>query len=302
MPFGRALVGAFQDPTNVKYVRMFTRCTTEEGTYEQVEIFGNGVMIWNGESQTRLPAIGVRGFIYRVHESGFADMPATFGGKAPEQPVPARLESKAPLRILCEFEVEIDAQRKRVEQLDSGEQSDELLDLSRTFLAKCRRRAVLGVSAQDLGDGLAKVSERELAPETFKMTFTEKPELSQSDEGGLLLKTRGRRMVARRHNRSSGFGKPVEMQLTQAAFADLVRQLAARGADAMPINLYAPNYIDLTIEVLNHRTSIQARQFAGLEPDTHGEQQREFNKLVNVVRSLWRASPADAPGEPEREP
>jgi hypothetical protein len=301
-PFEKALVNAFSDPADVEYVRMFTRCLTEDGTYEQVEIFGNGVMIWNGESQTRLPALGTRGFIYRVYESGFADMPESFGGDPREQPAPARLESKAPLRIICEFDVEIDDQRKRVEQLDRGEQSEKLLGLARFFLDKCRKRSVLGVRAQDLGDGLAKVSARELASETFKMTFTEKPELSQADDEGLLLIIRGRQMVARRHTRDSGLGAPIGIRLERAEFDDLVRQLAVRGADAMPANLFAPNYIDLTLEVLNHRRSIQARQFAGLEPNTHGEQQREFNKLIDVVRSLWpdadRGSRADAPAEP----
>ena len=97
--------------------------------------------------------------------------------------------------------------------------------------------------------------------------------------------------MAREQSRSSGYSPSVEIELTDTQFGNLVRQLAVRNVADMPINLYADNYVDLTIEVLNHRKSIQARRFAGIDTNTHGETQRDFEKLLKVVRELWQTSP-----------
>lgn len=57
-------------------------------------------------------------------------------------------------------------------------------------------------------------------------------------------------------------------------------------AEELPVNLYSPRYQDLEIRVLNRRVLLQARRFAGLTPETHGEKQARFDALVAAIEAV----------------
>ncbi|HEX9945741.1 MAG TPA: hypothetical protein VGG03_27350, partial [Thermoanaerobaculia bacterium] len=90
---------------------------------------------------------------------------------------------------------------------------------------------------------------------------------------------------------------PRTFRLQSAEVAELAGQLAAARLEELPVNLWAPEYTDLEIRVLNHRRSLQARQFAGMTPATHGESQQRFDRLWETVDALHRRlATGDGPG------
>ncbi|MFQ5733643.1 MAG: hypothetical protein ACE5KM_17030, partial [Planctomycetaceae bacterium] len=46
------------------------------------------------------------------------------------------------------------------------------------------------------------------------------------------------------------------------------------------------HYTDFNVTVLNHRKSMQARRFARLTPQTHGEKQKQFDRIFTAMQKL----------------
>jgi hypothetical protein len=78
----------------------------------------------------------------------------------------------------------------------------------------------------------------------------------------------------------------------------LAGDLAAAAPDDLPANLWARDYTDLTLRVLDHRRSLQARQFAGMTPTSKGEAQSRFDRIVAALENLHTDVLTD--GEPHR--
>lgn len=85
---------------------------------------------------------------------------------------------------------------------------------------------------------------------------------------------------------NAGWSKPRRLRLSAAEVADLARAAAAARPADLPGNLYSSSYQDLQIGVLNRTKSVQSRQFAKMTPQTHGEKQERFDKLVAVLEAL----------------
>ena len=103
---------------------------------------------------------------------------------------------------------------------------------------------------------------------------------------GLLLHMRGRRLSVRPFATATGYGPPRARELGEEELRALAGGMAALAPGRLPANLYDPAYLDLTVEVLGHRLSVQARRFAGLAATTHGTLQRDFEKLLEQLRAL----------------
>ena len=141
------------------------------------------------------------------------------------------------------------------------------------------------IAAASLDEGLAAVADGTLAPETLRLTLHEKPELGTAGTG-VLLRLRGRELSVRRFATGSGYGPPREVELGEEDLRALAGRLAALSPARLPANLHAPGYLDLTLEVLGHRIAVQARRFAGMTAATHGDLQRDFDRLLESVRAL----------------
>jgi hypothetical protein len=147
------------------------------------------------------------------------------------------------------------------------------------------------VSAESLKEGLEKLSRGVLVPETFRLILNRKPELRDQggDGSGFLLRLEGLTATAKTFTRGEGYGDTRALELDAEELKELASTLATVDPAGLPINLYASDYTDLTVEVLRFRKNVQARQFAGVEPATHGDSQKTFDQLYETLEGLYRA-------------
>ncbi len=267
-----------------------------DGRLETLQIWGSGVGVWQGSRQFRLPREEIGAILDELLRDGFAAMSPVYGG--PPDSIQLSAEGSQGTRIVCRMVLELDGHVKQVAQRMRGEQSAELKRLAGGILDRCRDRGLGGVAAESLADGLAKLTTGTLAPETLRIIVQRKPEgtAASADDRGWLLRIHGYEATARATARSAGYGEPMVVRLGEKELQSIVTRLAANGVHDLPINLWAEQYTDLLIEILGHRKSIQARRFAGLEPDTHGAAQERFDAVLGALRELSARMLAPARG------
>ena len=93
-------------------------------------------------------------------------------------------------------------------------------------------------------------------------------------------------MTTQPYDPRKGYGEEIVRDLDLPAIQSLAREIAALDPADWPVNLYAPDYTDVSLRVLNHRKSIQARQFPNMRPATHGKHQTSFNAFVTTLERL----------------
>lgn len=269
----RALENGWDD------LHMIVECITDDG-WRAAEIFGNGVAIWNQVRQFQLPEAHLRQQLTLIRDSEFESMKELYGGNIKKEDA-----GGSALRVTCRVLLELDGARKQVAQRAKGEQSEALKELAARLLEISHEPAKSGVLAEDLADGLGKLANGELAPVTWRLLINRKPE-RVSGRDGWLLKVEDDTAVARVFEQDAGYGPAKALKLTAAELNGLFGDLLSHRFTSLPINLYAEDYTDLSVSVLNHRQKVQARQFAGMEPDQHGDKQVRFDRLVEELRQL----------------
>jgi hypothetical protein len=269
-------------------LRVFVECS-RDGRLPSVDAFGTGIGIWDGRRQFRLSPAEISSLLAAAEKVDFAGLKASYGGRDEFDEPRGETPHHAPeLKQTCRVRLSLDGLTKEVVQLEGGEQSPALRDLADSVFRICEEPARSGVEAKDLTDGLEKLSRGQLAPETFALMLHRKPELAapRAEGGGFLLRISGRALQVRVYSRASGYGAPLSLDLGTAGLETLAAELAARHPDELPTNLYAPEYTDLSIEVLNRAVSVQARRFTGMTPSTHGERQADFDAIFAALRRL----------------
>jgi hypothetical protein len=291
-PAGRleaALERAVDDSATRDSLHLFVECRRERGA-GSVELFGNGVGIWNGRRQFRAAAPVVTAALEALRDHGFAAMPETFGGKGSDLSQPpkpgVRTQSGSAVQVVCRIEVEIAGFSRMVAQLGRGYQSPTFRTLALEILSLCEEPARTGVEAADLADGLTRLAAHDLAPETFHLLLNRRPEEASADGPGFLLRIDGLEVTVRPFDPSSGYGTLLRMRLRPEELAGLAGELVRAGAQELPINLWADVYTDISLTVLGHEREIQARRFAGMEPSTHGEHQQSFDRIYASLGRL----------------
>jgi hypothetical protein len=146
-----------------------------------------------------------------------------------------------------------------------------------------------GPSAPSLTAGLAAIAHGELAPELLTIHV-----LRRSEASGPATGWRFRLEDDRVTLELGAESRPRTFRLEAAEVAALAGRLAAASPEDLPGNLWAPDYTDLQIGVLNHVQSIQARQFAGMTAATQGERQQRFDRLWEVLDGLRQRLTAGA--------
>lgn len=266
-------------------LRLEAECQTNEGL-TAVEIFGNGIGIWKESAQFLLPPSGLRALLEVLRDGGFAELQASYGGKGD----PLLPTNQSP-RVTCRIGLELEGLRKYVAQLQGGRQSEALAKLASHVLDACRGRAASGVAAVDLNDGLGKIAAGTLAPEAFHLVVHRSGQDSGGARGGgesWLLRVDGRHASVRGASKDAARDAPLVLELDADDLGRLARDLVAATADELPGNLYADQYTDVTVSVLNRSKQVQARRFAGLTAATHGEKQKRFDRLLEQLEALRR--------------
>jgi hypothetical protein len=259
-----------------------------ESRMPRVEIFGNGVGIWNGQKQFKLPPEKLKGLLVAFREEGFAAMPPSHGGRY--DPV---TKEQQPPRLTCRVGLSLDGATAQVVQLQGGRQSEGLRRLAERILDECRGPAASGTGASSLEDGLAKIETGTLAPEALELLLSRRPDPrpGEEDARGWVLRVAGRTATLD--------GGPSAVPLDPVEVAALARLLREGGAADLPINLYAEEYTDLVVNVLGRERRVQARRFAGMTRTTSADAQSRFDRILEGLlerRQRWFASLPDRLG------
>lgn len=281
-PIHRALEAALERQ-GWDELRIESECLDAASRLRFATLYGSGVGIWNRDRQFNVPRERLLTLLQEIDRAGFAAMREIHGGK--DDPAPASPARWAP-RMTCRVHLALDGTDKQSYQLAEGRQSAELKALAEKVLAVAEELGPRGVTAASLDDGLAKIARGELAPETLALQLQRQPENPNAPEGGWMLRVRGDRAEVSRFTNAEGWSEPRRFQLSRTEVADLGRRLAETGLEGMPANLHAPAFYDFEVQVLNHKRSLQARGFAGVTPETHGEKQKRFNQLLAALEDL----------------
>jgi len=276
------------DPDVRESLELLTECRNETGM-RAMRVWGDGLGVWQGRRQFHLAANQVVEVLERLHAADFAAFEPLYGGPKQQDPMkPDRTDDGSAILIVCRVRVSLDGDSKQSVQRAKGEQSEELKALAEAVLAIGEKAAKSGVEAASLSDGLERVGRGELDPRVFRAMLHRKPTAEEIGESGpgFLMRVEGQEVTTRRHDPQTGYGQEIALHLDASALRNLALVLADLDLAAMPVNLWAPAYTDVTIEVLNHRKSVQARGFAGLEPTTHGDLQQSFDALVRTLVRL----------------
>ena len=100
------------------------------------------------------------------------------------------------------------------------------------------------------------------------------------------MRIEGRQATTQTFTGAEGYSEPVRLELTQEVLSRLAEMLSNHEVEDLPVNLYATHYTDLSVLVLNREKNVQARQFAGMTPTTHGERQTDFEKIYGALSDL----------------
>ncbi len=258
-----------------------------EGAVTTAKVFGSGVGIWRTRAQFRLSRKQVLSIVQAMDEAGFGRMPEQFGED---------LEKDQALQMAGRITVSLGDRTKRVTQLADGEQSAALEGVAKRFLEVCEAGRKEGeITAASLPDALGKLGRGELAPETLQLYVQRVVEHPGEGEGpfGWILHSTGRTLVVRERSSAKGMGTPVSFRLDPHDFEALVRALQDADPATFPGNLYAPDYTDFTVRILDQGRSLQARRFLNVTPQTHGEKQKRFDALYAAIDALHRRAMAD---------
>jgi hypothetical protein len=189
------------------------------------------------------------------------------------------------MELTCRVHVLLDGTEKQAQQIAEEGESSVLKALADRILAAGEGPGPSGVTVGSLQEGLEGVAGGALAPELLTLQLLRQPENLNAGDGGWMLRVEGGEARLSLVS-NAGWTMPRRLRLTAAEVADLARAIAAARPADLPGNLYSSSYQDLQIGVLNRTKSVQARQFAKMTPETHGEKQERFDRLVAVLEAL----------------
>ena len=263
-------------------LRLLVECRRENALVSMY-VFGNGVGIWNDERQFHLDDASVTQLLRALQAADFAIMKDVYGGSPPAA---QKSEDRATVAS-CRINLALDGQEKESVQLIKGEQSPALKKLADDLLKIGEGPAAAGVTASSLKDGFEKIARGVLAPEACTIVVHRKPDgTNAAGASGFLMQVSGVRVTTQPYDARTGYGDEIIRDLDVAEIQSLAREIAARDPAKWPVNLYARDYTDLSLRVLNHRKSIQARQFPNVGPGTYGKHQAGFDALLTALQRL----------------
>jgi hypothetical protein len=246
--------------------------TTDQMTHQGAVIYGNGVAVWNNSVQFRLDEQRINRILAAFDAAHFENMPPAQEGE--------RLRRRAGIHagdysreVIDTWEAEQEREEKH--KKDSG--LEKLVNSIFTIVTPVAKKG--GASAASLTVGLEEVASGRLAPETLSVILLVKPELGRPGrEDGFLLRIEDGFAGGTPYT-AQGIGAPTRIKLSESQLREIASRLASFDPEAFPINLYATDYVDLRVTVMNRSKNIVARQFAGLTP-TKYESQKRFDSLI----------------------
>ncbi len=254
---------------------------SRDGKATSARIFGDGVGIWQRQLQFQLSKSRVLELLGVIQKSEFGAMPDSFGesegGEGNEGP-----------RLKGRLSVFAGSTSKTVIQLVDGDQSKELDLLVNGILDACAEPATRGVGAASMEEGLRLLASGKLSPHILDTRFQRPPDpkATETPDTGWTLRTSGLRASAEQMRAGRAPAPARELALSMKDFRALATALADSDPASLPQSLYAARYTDLTVELFSYRRTIAGRRFLGMTPETHGEKQKAFDRLIETFRAL----------------
>lgn len=307
-PLDAALEARIQGKAPLDDVAIEASWQREPG-YQTARIWGTGLGIWQNRTQFRLAREEVISILKILVAARVGAMPSPGAKKPPPSP------GKAPLRLLGQLQVSAGSEQTSLHQLTKGEQSDALRELVASILALSEKAAKNGVGASSFRDGLEKLAAGTLAPPTFEAVVRRQAAPGAAAGESWLLRMKGPRVTDRLMPRDAPPPPARELTISEAEFQGIARLLRENDPTSFPTNTWAPTYTDVTVEVLDHDRTVAARPYLGVTPETHGAQQKSFDRIYEQFRALHervqkegkpaadaegRAAGAPRPASPEK--
>ncbi len=252
--------------------------------YRSMRVFGSQVAIWGGERQFQLTEPEVSDLLQQLVEADFSSLPDQYGGT----PEPDRMQTNNARTVVCSLSVSLAGLEKEVLQINRGEQSESFAELVNSLLDICEEPAARGIGAESLEEGLEMVASAELDPVTFNLHYQRLAEEAAVGEAveEFILRVEGRTATTRLRDPVDGYSEPRQLELADGEVSELAFKLAEYDPSRFPKNLWAPSYGDLSIRVLNQKMSLVARPYRGVDKETHGEIQQNFDATVELLDAL----------------
>jgi hypothetical protein len=244
-----------------------------------VHIWGSGLGIWEKRVQFRLSRAQVLEVLKILLDAKVGTIPQP-GIKA------AAPASKSPIQLRGELIVVAGDVRMHRQQLTRGEQSEALSRLVTRILEFSEKASADGIRASNLQDGLGKVADGTLAPQTFTAAVRRQTTASQPEGDSYHLRMEGRRVTDRMMPRGQKPPAPLGLTLSDAEFRKLVLEIQKNDPASLARTTYAPTYTDVTVAVLDYDRNVPARPYLDVTPETHGEKQKAFDRMYALFREL----------------
>lgn len=240
------------------------------GQLTACKVFGTGVGLWDRRIQFRLTKQEVLSVLEAVEKARFGTL---------DDSLPDEGDSEGRIRVF------VGPVSRTVWQMGEHEPgAQELEELALTVLRVCKKPMESGITMSDMQDGLQKLEKGTLAPEALEVVFkrkTDHPGPGVEPEDWLVL-INGTKVIDRVNTKEkSAPQRELALTLTEKEFRELTALLLAGHIAKMPESLYATQYTNLRVVVLSQTRNIQARQFAGMSPNKHGEKQAVFERIFD---------------------
>ena len=229
--------------------RIETECGVER-QLTRAAIFGSGAAIWNDRRQGAIAPSEIHALIDLFVREGFAAMPASFGEDEGDK-----------VKMTCMVRFAEGSLHKTVVQLAGGRQSAALTRLAHAVIDRAHAAAGDAPPVAPLDAGLQAIGAGTLAVETLRVTLRSGVAGAGSG-GGWIVRLDGRDLEIEPDG-----GTRAVSRLDEARVREIVRALADAGVASLPVNVARDGYAELTVTVLGHDHTVQARPFAGREPD-----------------------------------
>jgi hypothetical protein len=242
-----------------------------------VRVYGDGVGTWNRATQFRMPPAGVRAIAETVLKIRLGAYPIEVREEEGERKKPGeRDETELYGRII----VGAGDVTHIVKQMGDKPER-ELEELAKKVIGDARPLAAHGERVGSLDEGLRRVGDGTLAPQTMEVLARRKVDRPAPEPGeeNWMLRVNGRRAVDRDLTQRPAVER--ELRLSDSDLKTLTALLREAKVGALPQSLWAPKYTTVRVQVLNQVRNIQAREFAGMTAQTHAEAQKSFDRVFD---------------------
>ena len=257
---------------------------------QSARVYGAGVGICDNAYQIPVSRAEIVALLEAVKAARFGAMPDRFGGEDEEEERQKEKERHGGdnPQLLGRLEVSLGSVSKTVLQMQGGEQSKELENLTVRVLKTCDGAPKRGVGASSLADGLSKLASGQLSPEAFGGLVQRRERRSGSSAPeNWILRLEGQTAVSRRMPGGQKPDAPKKLTLSDKEFQNLVALLSTNDVGALPTSVYTDEYTDLRVEVLNQGRVVSGRRFGGGKTEGAGAPNPSFDRIYDGMLKLY---------------